>query len=197
MTCSLKHCRAIGDTLSLFSVQLTRNGDPANLTGARVTFLMVDDDGNEIIAETDTGVNISNPDNAYVEYDFGTADFTDALAQVAANPELTEVHYHGFFRHYIGVATEPDTYPEDIEGIEITFFNPAAVRTTPDPNIIATTDLVDLMKAPARTRTVEGTVEERSVNELIKADTYLRGKQVDGPPFGIRIAKTKPPSTLS
>lgn len=52
-------------------------------------------------------------------------------------------------------------------------------------------------QTPKRTRTDEGTVEERPIDELIKADQYAAGKQsVTGVPWGMRIARTKPGGTV-
>lgn len=45
---------------------------------------------------------------------------------------------------------------------------------------------------PKRVRTAEGTVEERSVDELIKADKYTANKAATRPPFGLRMARTQP-----
>lgn len=45
---------------------------------------------------------------------------------------------------------------------------------------------------PKRARTAEGSVEERPIDELVKADRYSRAKQVTGPPFGMTIARTQP-----
>jgi len=58
-------------------------------------------------------------------------------------------------------------------------------------------DIAELASAPLRVRTAEGTVEERSVDELIKADRYLAGRQAaDAVPWGIRVARGKPGSSI-
>jgi hypothetical protein len=58
-------------------------------------------------------------------------------------------------------------------------------------------DLTDIMNAPKVTKTEEGTVVERSVEELIKADAYLQNKaSADNVPWGIRVARIQPGDTL-
>lgn len=63
---------------------------------------------------------------------------------------------------------------------------------------MATQEEVDeLVTAPKRTTTEEGTVEERTVNELVKGDQYSSVKAtVDQSPFGIRFAKIRPGNAL-
>lgn len=58
-------------------------------------------------------------------------------------------------------------------------------------------DILELASSPKRTRTAEGTIEERSVDELIKADQYLAAQQAGGAvPWGIRLARGKPGSSI-
>lgn len=63
----------------------------------------------------------------------------------------------------------------------------------PDP-LINDDTLTDLASAPKKSRTDEGEVEERSINDVITADQYaasrVAGRAV---PWGLRIARTKPP----
>jgi hypothetical protein len=55
----------------------------------------------------------------------------------------------------------------------------------------------DLVKAPKSATTDEGSVSERSVEELIKADQYGKTKEgIQGPPYGLRIARVRPPGTV-
>lgn len=62
---------------------------------------------------------------------------------------------------------------------------------------ISGTDIENLAETPKRVRTEEGTVEERSVQELIDADRYTNQKTaVNAVPWGLRIARSKPPSAL-
>jgi len=56
-------------------------------------------------------------------------------------------------------------------------------------------DVEDRAKAPKRTSTEEGTVQERSVDELIKARNYT--EQPSKPPYGMTFARTRPPSSLA
>jgi len=65
------------------------------------------------------------------------------------------------------------------------------------PMAIEDSDIEALGQTPKRVRTEEGTVEERSVQELIDADRYAKTKTaVDAVPWGMRIARSKPPSAL-
>jgi hypothetical protein len=65
---------------------------------------------------------------------------------------------------------------------------------TGDPTDI---DIVDRAAEPKRTRTEEGTVEERTMHELIAADRYQGSKDAaDTVPWGMKIARTKPGDTL-
>lgn len=55
----------------------------------------------------------------------------------------------------------------------------------------------ELALAPKRVRTDEGSLEERSVDELIKADRYNQTASAQtAVPYGMRIARTKPPGTV-
>ena len=197
MSCSLERSRVLGDTLAKFTVQLTRDGTPVNLAGKEVRILAYDVDGNEVIAESSSNVVVSNASLGYVDYDFQTVDFVEAATAFALDPTLEAFDLYIFFRVYVSAGSEPDTWPDD-DGILYHITNPALAHTTPDPSQITGIDIATLAKAPRRTRTVEGTVEERSVSDLIKADQYLTGKEaINAVPWGMRIAKTKPPSTLS
>jgi hypothetical protein len=54
----------------------------------------------------------------------------------------------------------------------------------------------ELAAAPLRTRTEEGTIQERTVDELIQADQYIAGKTAtEAVPWGLRMARVKPGST--
>lgn len=57
-------------------------------------------------------------------------------------------------------------------------------------------DIEDLAATPKRVRTDEGTVEERSVDELVKADRYAKQKAANAVPWGMRIAKIKPQGNI-
>lgn len=184
---SLRHERAVGDTQSPFAVQLRRNGAVVNLTGKTVKFLMVDLAGNIVINEENAAV-----DNALT----GDVSYTFTDSQLVANPYYDHDYNHvGFFRVYDG-SSKPDTYPAEDEGIQIEIFDPAASRIDPQPDLISAQDIADLARAPMRSRTVEGTIQERPVSELIEAARYLNPIP-EKPPWGMRLAKTKPPSTTS
>lgn len=58
---------------------------------------------------------------------------------------------------------------------------------------ITDSDIEAAGKGPKRVTTDEGTVEERSIDELIKADQYASTKSVgDEPLHGLRISRFKP-----
>jgi hypothetical protein len=172
----LIHKRALGDTLSPLPVQLRIAGEVVDLTSKTVKFSLVDEEGTVIVAETSTGVTISVPLSGYAEYDFQSAD-VDAAGT-----------YYGFFHVYSG--SERDTYQPD--GIKIIVVSPTVSRvedTTPD--------ILALAQSPKRTRTDEGTVEERPIQDIIDADRYTKSATAQGAvPYGLRIAKTLPPGTV-
>jgi hypothetical protein len=62
--------------------------------------------------------------------------------------------------------------------------------------VLTAGDLIALAKGPKRVTGDEGTVEERSIKELIEADRYSQAKEAAGlPPYGMRIAKMRFPGT--
>lgn len=120
---------------------------------------------------------------------------------VDVNPTEIEDGYY-VFNLALGetIGSIADLYPESstpgVQVIGIPGTEDIVVRTpTPDTDLPVST-LAELALAPKRTRTAEGTVEERTVDELIKADRYLNPAP-DAVPWGIRIARTKPPSSCS
>jgi len=56
--------------------------------------------------------------------------------------------------------------------------------------------IAELATAPKRTKTAEGMVEERSIDELIKADQYTNSNP-NAVPWGMRIARVRPGSTTA
>jgi 4-hydroxy-3-methylbut-2-en-1-yl diphosphate synthase IspG/GcpE len=58
-------------------------------------------------------------------------------------------------------------------------------------------DTIDeLAAAPKRVRTVEGTVEERDMKDVIAGDIHSATKTaIEAVPWGIRMARVKPGST--
>jgi hypothetical protein len=59
-------------------------------------------------------------------------------------------------------------------------------------------DVADLAATPKRVRTDEGTVEERPISEQIEAVKFTKAAEAtsNGPPYGMRIARTMPPGTV-
>lgn len=56
-------------------------------------------------------------------------------------------------------------------------------------------EIEELATAPRKTAGDEGTVEERSVSELIEADRYVASKGATKSPYGLRMARIRKPGT--
>ncbi len=175
------HKRVVGDTLSPLPFAITRNNLPLNLTGRVVQFSMTDGDGNIAIAETSTGINITDAVGGLGEYDFAAAG----------------VDVGGVFLGFVHVygddspgepAADKDTHPPD--GITIIITDPVEDRT-PDASV----NILEQAANPKKTRTDEGEVEERTIGELIQADQYAANQGATTVPFGLRIAKSRMPSS--
>lgn len=173
----------VGDTLSAFAVTLKKDGVAVNLTGKHVRFYMEDADGVEVVAETNTGVTVTDDTAGEVDYAFQA----DAVA--------TPGTYYVYFRVYnadpdVDATAKRDTYQP--AGIKFIIGDLGTDRTT-DADI----DIRTVANNPKRIRTDEGTVEERSIDDLIKADRYLKAQEaVDAVPWGLRVARMKPPGTV-
>jgi hypothetical protein len=57
-------------------------------------------------------------------------------------------------------------------------------------------DIETQAQTPKQLRNDEGSVEERSIDELIKADVYARNAAATSVPWGMSIARTKPGGTV-
>ena len=58
---------------------------------------------------------------------------------------------------------------------------------------ISSSDIEEAGKAPKKVVTDEGSVEEKSVDELIKADRYNSASTIgDAPLHGLRVSRFKP-----
>mgnify|MGYP001579814019 CR=1 FL=1 len=58
---------------------------------------------------------------------------------------------------------------------------------------ITQSEIEEQAKAPKRTMTDEGTVEERRIEDIIKADEYGKAQSVgDVPLHGLRVSQFKP-----
>ncbi len=173
----LIHERALGDTLTPLQVQLLDvNGTPLNLTGKTVRFSMNNANGQVIVS--DSAATITDAVNGHVSYDF--------LATEVDVGSTVDAPDRGYFHVYNTYPGEPDTFPPD--GIDIVIHDPARDRT-PVPSI----DIIGMANAPKRTRTEEGTVEERTIDELIKADQYQKTLEAsEHVPWGIRLASIRP-----
>lgn len=173
----------VGDTLSAFAVTLKNNGTIVNLTGKHVRFYMEDEDGVQVVAETNTGVTITNAVGGEVDYAFQADDVANSGT------------FYAYFRVYnadpsVDATAKRDTYQP--EGIKLVIGDLGKDRST-DAEI----DIRTAANNPKRIRTDEGTVEERTIDDLIKADRYLKTQEAaPTSPFGLRVARTKPPGTV-
>lgn len=58
-------------------------------------------------------------------------------------------------------------------------------------------EILELARAPKRTTTDEGTVEERDMKDILAAnDAVARAAAPDVPLWGLRIARTQPRGTV-
>ena len=97
-----RHTITVGDTLTPLGAQLLQrdsNGalSAVDLTDKTVKFFMVDEDGTDVVAETTTGVSVTDATSGQVQYDFAPADVDTAGT------------FYGWFRVYSD--DEYDTYP--------------------------------------------------------------------------------------
>lgn len=70
------------------------------------------------------------------------------------------------------------------------------VSSEAEDTTVSTADIVALAKTPKKTENDEGKIEERSVEELILADKYTQQTTSAGPPYGMKISRTRPPGTV-
>lgn len=131
---------------------------------------------------TDVYGSLTDPDGNVTTYEYGT------------DPEVTRS----------GVGVYVFTFNMPLEGVYIWRLYSTGTSGTAaqgqfetvdlaTPEADPTINLAELANAPKRTRTEEGTVEERTVDELIKADQYLAAKtEAQTVPWGIRTARVRP-----
>lgn len=98
------------DTANALAAQLKRKNaagtlTAVDLTGLTVKFKMVNSSGTVVVAETETGVTVTDASNGKVTYDFQSADVT------------TAGEYYGYFVVYTGA--ESDTFPVNRRGLKI------------------------------------------------------------------------------
>jgi len=62
---------------------------------------------------------------------------------------------------------------------------------------ITDANISDMAKSPKRVTTEEGTMVERSIQDILAAEKFLGAKEglEAGPPYGLRIAKMKFPGS--
>jgi len=107
------HYRHIDDTITTMATQLTQLNaagvaTAVDLTGLTVKFKLDDSRGTAVIAETETGVTVTDASDGDVEYDFLAADVD------------TAGDYVGYFLVYNGA--EVSTFPVQESGLIITIF---------------------------------------------------------------------------
>jgi hypothetical protein len=91
--------RHVGDTEVALAATLVRpDGTVVDLTGLTVKFTMVDSAGADVIAETDTGVTVTDADSGEVQFTFSAAQVT------------TGATYYGYFVVIDGTGNR-DTFP--------------------------------------------------------------------------------------
>jgi|DEB0MinimDraft_3_1074331.scaffolds.fasta_scaffold54045_3 hypothetical protein len=97
------HTRHVLDTVRVLSYTITATDDSGaeaavDLTGRTVTFRLVNAVGEDVVAESATGVTVTDAANGEVEYDFSTA----SVAEYGV--------LYGYFNASSG--GESDNYPE-------------------------------------------------------------------------------------
>jgi len=179
---SIVHEIGKGSTLTpLYAVLKQKNAsgvlEVVNLTGKAVRFTMYDEDGNAIVA--DGAASIEAAADGTVSYDFAAADVDEAGT------------FFGRFLVYDSYpGGEADKFPPDPDDLQIIVHGPV---DTAETQSISSNDLLELAKAPKKTVTDEGSVEERPIDELIKADKYNKANTIgDSPLHGLRISLFKP-----
>lgn len=133
---------------------------------------------------------------------------TDAVV-VAANTPMTKVavgiYEYGFtepedgleYTAWVKIVYGGNTYYFEHD-LAVTESTTTTTTTTAAASSDGVANLSSLLAAPLATKTDEGFVRERTVDELIKADAYLKGLGAgDAVPWGLRVAKTMPPGTVS
>jgi hypothetical protein len=61
---------------------------------------------------------------------------------------------------------------------------------------ISNTDIENAAKAPKVVEGQEGKIEEKPVSEVIAAQNHIDQRSATGPPFGMRVSRTKPGGTV-
>jgi hypothetical protein len=91
--------RHVGDTEVALAATLVRpDGTVVDLTGLTVKFTMIDSDGADVIAETETGVTVTDADSGEVQYTFSSGDVDTAGT------------YYAYFIVFDGTGNR-DTFP--------------------------------------------------------------------------------------
>lgn len=131
-------------------------------------------------------VTIRKPGGAFVAPAGAVSNLGNGWYQVAGN--VTDSNTLGpLLLHATAAGCDPTDSTFDV----------VPVHSAAPPAIISIPTLIgEMAGSPKRTRTAEGTVEERSIADLILADRYANPPP-DAVPWGMRIARTKPPSTTS
>jgi hypothetical protein len=99
--------RHLGDTEVVLAATLERpDGTPVDLTGLTVKFTMVDSAGVDVVAETTSGVTVTDADSGEVQYTFSSGDVDTAGT------------YYGYFIVIDG-SSNRDTFPVRHQDLKI------------------------------------------------------------------------------
>lgn len=186
----LIHNRVNQDTLLPLSVQiLLPSGEAYNLEDSNISlqFKLYSFSGEEVT--TSGVVNILDSRKGIVEYRWNINDYNHFNTLISISPGITNYQYKAWF--IVNKSGDKYYYPQNNEGILVNVINPSGISEYESRNI------EDLLFSPSKIKNLEGQIEERSVSELIEAEMWKESKKTDKVPWGIRIARTRPSSTLS
>lgn len=138
-----------------------------------------------------TGENIEEDVQVFITKDDGAAQASTYTPVYKGNGQWTVDISSVEMNAKIVVLT---TYHPD--GISANFTIPTN-DPADTPEVSVAPDIAALINTPKRMQTVEGEVEERSIHEIIKGDQYLKSiEAVEAVPWGMRVARTKPGSSI-
>jgi hypothetical protein len=145
----------------------------------------------------ETGENITSGISGHVTKDKGSQQPLEGVIEHEGNGQLSyNLSADEMLADYnVGVVfTHPD-------GVTVNFnfkiSNSSSSSSSGGGSGLTEGVITTMAQTPKRVRTAEGTVEERSIDDLIKADRYEAGKNAgDAVPWGIRIARSKPGSSI-
>lgn len=148
--------------------------------------VFTDPDTGDLVDPGDMTLTVEDPNGDQTVYDYPEDITRESLGVFYYDVDGSIEGVWKYHWHATGAGQAADDGEFEITSI---------LTDEPEPTEL---DLLTLASAPKRVRTEEGTVEERSVDELIKADQYLKSQEaLDAVPWGIRVARTKPGGTVT